>query len=80
MTLAAEVNGAFQTSNNTVYRCGTSVSDFLRDGHPDVIWEAPSVGWAQVWYLGGPQGATLTAAANLTQSNPWQMWGLRHMG
>jgi hypothetical protein len=56
---------------------GTSIpSDFSHNGHPDVIWEEPTVGWAQIWYLGGPQGVTITGAANLTQANPWQIVGI----
>ena len=51
-------------------------SDFNHDGQPDVIWEEPKVGWAQTWYLGGPQGVSITNAANLTKANPWQIVGI----
>ena len=51
----------------------TIPSDFNNDGHPDVIWEDPTSGFAQVWYLGGTQGVTVTGSANLTQTNPWQI-------
>ncbi len=51
-------------------------SDFNHDGHPDVIWEEPTVGWAQIWYLGGAQGASIINAADLTQANPWQIVGI----
>jgi len=47
--------------------------DFNGGSGPDVIWEAPKTGFAQVWYLGGPQGVTVTGAANLTQTNPWHI-------
>ena len=51
-------------------------SDFKHDGHPAVIWEEPTIGWAQIWYLGGSQGVSITGAANLTQANPWQIVGI----
>ena len=50
--------------------------DFNQDGHPDVIWEEPVTGWAQAWYLGGPRGASVTGAADLTQANPWNIVGV----
>jgi hypothetical protein len=50
--------------------------DFNHDGYPDVVWQEPSIGAAQVWYLGGPQGVSITDAADLTQANPWQIVGI----
>jgi uncharacterized repeat protein (TIGR03803 family) len=64
------------SANQTANFQAAIPSDFNRDGHPDVIWEEPLVGWAQVWYLGGSQGATLIAAADLTQANPWNIVGI----
>jgi trimeric autotransporter adhesin len=52
-----------------------AVADFNRDGHPDIAWQDPVSGWVQIWYLGGPQGVTLQQAANITESNPWQVAG-----
>jgi hypothetical protein len=52
-----------------------SVADFNQDGHPDLLWEDPTSGFAQVWYLGGPQGTTLLGAANLDLTNPWHIVG-----
>ncbi|MGD0360214.1 MAG: VCBS repeat-containing protein [Bryobacteraceae bacterium] len=51
----------------------TVPSDFNHDGHPDVIWEAPTSGFAQLWLLGGAQGVTVMGAADLTQTNPWHI-------
>jgi hypothetical protein len=52
-----------------------SVADFNRDGHPDLLWQDPNSGFAQIWYLGGPQGITLQGAANLNKTNPWHIVG-----
>ena len=52
-----------------------SVADFNHDGHPDLLWQDPVSGWAQIWYLGGAQGVTLLAAANITTRNPWHVVG-----
>ncbi len=51
-------------------------SDFNHDGHPDVIWEEPTIGWGQIWYLGGLQGVSITDTADLSQANPWQIVGV----
>jgi uncharacterized repeat protein (TIGR03803 family) len=78
---AYKFNPASQTFANlsasqTANFQGVVPSDFNGDGHPDVIWEEPKVGWAQVWYLGGSQGVTITGAADLTQANPWNIVGI----
>ena len=52
-----------------------SVADFNRDGHPDLLWQDPQSGFAQIWYLGGPGGITLQGAANLDKTNPWHIVG-----
>ena len=51
-------------------------SDFNYSGNPDVVWQNPLTGAAQIWYLGGPQGATVTGAYDLTTSNPWRIVGI----
>jgi hypothetical protein len=43
---------------------------------PDVIWEEPVVGWAQVWYLTCPPCSPPDAASNLTEANPWNIVGI----
>jgi hypothetical protein len=50
-------------------------ADFNLDGHPDLVWQDPTSGWAQIWYLGGSQGATVVGAANLTLRNSWHVVG-----
>ena len=52
-----------------------SVADFNQDGHPDLLWQDPTSGFSQIWYLGGPQGITLLGAADLDQTNPWRIVG-----
>jgi hypothetical protein len=47
--------------------------DFNHAGHPDVIWQDITSGLAQIWYLAGSQGVTLTGAADLTLTNPWRI-------
>jgi hypothetical protein len=64
------------SGNQTANFQGAVPSDFNHDGHPDVIWEEPKVGWAQVWYLGDPQGISVTGAANVSQKNPWNVVGI----
>ncbi len=60
---------ASQTANFTA----VVYSDFNQDGHPDVIWQNPANGAAQIWYLGGTQGVTVLSAASLTAANTWRI-------
>ncbi len=71
--LQAEVNGNLVVLANDTYQCVLGLQDFNHDGHPDIIWEDPTSGFAQVWYLGGAQGVSVTGAADLTQTNPWHI-------
>jgi len=68
------VSGAVTLSKGNSWRI-RSIADFNGDGHPDLIWQDPVSGLAQIWFLGGSQGTTLLGAANLTQSNPWRIVG-----
>jgi hypothetical protein len=68
------VTGAAVLSYGNSWRI-MSVADFNRDGIPDVIWQDQTSGWAQIWFMGGPQGTTLTSAVNLTLRNTWRIAG-----
>jgi hypothetical protein len=50
-----------------------AVADFNNDGTPDLVWQDPANGAAQVWYLGGPQGNELISAVDITSGNPWRI-------
>jgi hypothetical protein len=46
--------------------------DFNADGVPDLVWQAP-LGQVDVWYMGGPMGATLITVGSVLYgpSNGW---------
>src|SRR5262249_45625572 len=68
------VTSAATISGGTSWRI-MSVADFNGDNQPDVIWQDPVTGFAQIWFLGGPQGVTFIGAVNLTASNTWRIAG-----
>jgi hypothetical protein len=68
------IMGAINVASPNPWRVA-SVVDFNADGHPDLLWQSPSSGLAQIWYMGGPQGNTFLSAVNLTLTNPWRIVG-----
>jgi len=69
-----QITGAINVAGPNPWRVA-SVADFDGDGHPDLLWQSPTSGLAQIWYMGGPQGNTFLSAVNLTLSNPWHIVG-----
>jgi hypothetical protein len=46
-----------------------AAADFNQDGHPDLVWQNPTGGAIQIWYLTGSLGTTLLSAANVVGSS-----------
>lgn len=63
--------GAADISMSNSWRI-VAVADFNGDGQPDVVWQSPETGAAQVWFL-GPSGTTLLGEAVISSSNPWRI-------
>ncbi|MGO4880514.1 MAG: FG-GAP repeat domain-containing protein, partial [Bryobacteraceae bacterium] len=38
-------------------------------------WQNPSTGAAQIWYMGGAGGTTITGSASISSGNPWHIVG-----
>jgi hypothetical protein len=68
---ASLMGAANLTLTNTWHIVGAM--DFNQDGHPDVVWQDPVSGDSQIWYLGGSQGNIVTAAAQLTTQESWDI-------
>jgi FG-GAP-like repeat len=47
-----------------------AAADFNGDGHPDLVWQNPTGGSVQIWYMTGSQGITFSSAAAVTASTP----------
>jgi hypothetical protein len=52
-----------------------AVADFNGDGKPDLVWQDPVSGWAQVWFMSGTLGNVVSSASNLTVGNTWRIVG-----
>ena len=71
-TQGAGVIGAVNLTASNPWRIA-GVGDFNQDGRPDVVWQDPVSGAAQVWFLGGAQGNVVTGAAVLSTGNSWRI-------
>jgi len=54
-----------------------ATADFNGDGRPDLVWQNDSTRQATVWYMGGPQGASLLGWTYLAANNVpgWKIVG-----
>jgi hypothetical protein len=59
-------------------RQGVLPGNFTGDGVPDLAWQNPSTGAAQIWYMGGTNGATITGWASISSGNSWRIGGSHH--
>jgi hypothetical protein len=64
-----------KSSRYTISQTGRTRADFNSDGHPDLIWQNPTTGAAQIWLLGGPQGTNVIGALTLALMNSWRIVG-----
>jgi FG-GAP-like repeat len=66
----SSLNTAFSLTNLQVKAVA---SDFNGDGHPDMVWQDPTAGSSQVWFLNGMQNIGLVGATTLSGGNPWRI-------
>ena len=72
--VVSAVSGSLSASFSLTNASATPVADdFNADGHPDIVWQDPVSGSAQVWFLNGMQSIGLTGAASLSPGNTWRI-------
>jgi hypothetical protein len=49
------------------------LGDFTPDGRADILWQSPTNGFTQAWFLGGANGVSVLGASNLTDQNTWRI-------
>jgi hypothetical protein len=50
-----------------------AVADFNQDSRPDVLWQEPTTGAAQLWFMGGALGNQIISAVTITPGNSWRI-------
>jgi hypothetical protein len=53
--------------------------DINTDGSIDLVWQDQLTGAAQVWFLGGVNGATPMGAASISTGNTWRIRAVADM-
>jgi len=64
------VLSAATVSGGTSWRIVTA-ADFNQDGTPDLVWQLPTTGAVQIWFMGGSNGATTLETTQVTAGNSW---------
>jgi len=64
--------GAPDLSKGNAWRIA-GAADFDGNGRPEIIWQDPVTGMAQVWSMGGTHGTTLIGTATLSGSTSWRI-------
>jgi hypothetical protein len=60
--------GSFNNGNGSTWHV-LAAADFNQDGHPDLVWQNPTGGAIQIWYMEGSLGTTLLSAATVVGSS-----------
>ena len=71
----ATITGSASISSGNSWHI-VGAADFNADGHPDLVWQNPTnpnAGAAQIWYMGGTNGATFLSAADVSSGNSWRI-------
>jgi hypothetical protein len=59
--------GSFNNGNGNTWHV-LAAADFNQDGHPDLVWQNPTGGAIQIWYMEGSQGTALLGATEIVTS------------
>jgi hypothetical protein len=65
-------DGAANVSGSTSC-CIVAAADFNGDGTPDLVWQNPSTGAANIWLMGGANGTTIVSSVVVSSGNAWRI-------
>jgi len=76
-TTAGQIGSQLQTAINLTANSWhvVAIADFNQDGHPDVVFQNPANGAAQIFFYTGAMGTTLSGYAVISSGNPWYIAG-----
>jgi hypothetical protein len=66
------VSGAANLTVGNTWRIA-GAADFNNDRSVDIVWQDEATGTAQVWFLGGLSGTSVSSAATLAGSSTWRI-------